>query len=103
MCDSRFPALEEFSGFQITVCREPELQDSNHAACRFGHRRVLNEQSLPDQVRPFAAGQFEILIRPHSGGAKQFGFEVVISDQLIDFPESHWPEQRACRDACERL
>ena len=68
------------------------MEDGDYSARGFRNGGVIEEQGLPDQVRLREFRQREIFGRGDAGGAEEFGFEIVVRDQLIDTPEANGPE-----------
>ena len=76
------------------------MQRGQDAAARFGDRRPLDEQLLPDVIGLLRPGHFPELLVGQPGrrhDAKDLGDEIVIGDQLVDAPEH---QSRGVGPAC---
>lgn len=63
------------------------VQNGDNAASRFGDGRVFDEQSAADEVGLLGFGERPVVLRSHVGGAKKFGFEIVVGEELVDTPQ----------------
>src|SRR6267142_7048199 len=68
------------------------LQDGDHAAGSFGDGRVFDEQSAPNNIGFISFGECPVVFGSHVRIAKEFGFEVVIGQKLINSPQTQIAE-----------
>ena len=60
----------------------------------FGDWRVFDEKSLPDEIGLLGFTERPVVLRRDGRGAKKFGFEIVIGEELVDTPERKFAEGR---------
>ncbi len=71
----KFTRLPEIGGLGVQA---EGLQNRHHAAPRLRHRRVLQEQCSPDQVRLFPFRERPVFGRLHAREPEKLGFQIVI-------------------------
>ena len=85
LSSEKFTGLDQIGAFGRKIER---LEDGDYSAGSFGDGGVFDEERAPDCIGAILLSHGPIVLGRHLGRAEEFGFQVVVGEEVVDAPQS---------------